>query len=51
MGVMVGRRFVRLWKKTPVEEDGKELATPPPPAIPPPSVATVVVTYNTKVQL
>ncbi len=41
---------MRLWKKTPVEEDGRELATPPPPAIPPPSVATVVVTCKANIQ-
>jgi hypothetical protein len=46
MGVIVGRRLVRLWKKTPVEADGSELAAPPPPAMPPPSVAIVVVTCD-----
>jgi hypothetical protein len=38
-----------LWKKTPVEVDGRELDVPPPPAMPPPSVGTVVVTWKQKI--
>ena len=42
MGVIVGRRCVRLWKKTPVEADGIEAEAPLPPEMPPPSVVIVV---------